>query len=178
MQSQNHPQFEPAHTLHYFKKAVEVVKLDRAAMTEVAQNSNAMRFGLAVTAIGGALAVLTHTDFTGLAVAALYSVVALFLFAALVHLMAGYSKGREQFMGFVRIIALSGIIDWAALIPMAGLFATMWSVVIAIVAAQGVYHLPRGKATLYVLLSASALWLITLTLFAGLLGYLYQTPGP
>ncbi len=176
MQDQNHPQFEPAGTLHYFKKAVEVVKLDRTTMTEVAQDHNALRFGLAVTAIGGAVAVLSHTNFAGLAIAAVYSIAALFLFAALVHLTAGYSKDEKQFLGFVRIIALSGIIDWTALIPLVGVFATVWSVVISVVAAQEIYHLNRRKATLHVILCASALWLVTLTLFAGPLGSLYDFP--
>lgn len=177
MQDKNQHQFDPRGTLHYFKKALDVVKLDRVAMAEVAQDGNAMRFGLAVTAAGGALAVLRNTNFAGIAVAALYSVAALFLFATLVHLVAGYSKDKEQFLGLVRIMALSGIIDCAALIPLLGLFATVWSVVIAVVAAQEVYQLTKGRATACVILSVSAVWLITLTLFAGLLGSLYETPS-
>ena len=177
MQDQKHVQFEPAGTLHYFRKAVEVIKLDRLAMAEVATDSKAIRFGLAVTAIGGALAVFPHSNFTGLAVAALYSMAALFLFAGFVHLIAGYSKGKEQYMGFVRIMALSGIIDWAVVIPLAGLFATIWSLVIAVSATRQLYHQGAGKATFCVLLSASALWLITLVIFAGPLGFLYKTPG-
>jgi hypothetical protein len=178
MQDQGDPQFEPAGTFHYFRKAVEVVKLDRAAMAEVAQDSNSIRFGIAVTAIGGVLAVLPDANLIGIAVAALYSVAALLVFAGFVHIIAGYSMGKEKFLGLVRIIALSGIIDWLAIIPLAGLFAAIWSVVIAVVATRHVYHLASGKAILCVLVSASALWLITATLFAGPLGSLYKGTGP
>ena len=136
MQSQNYPQFEPAGTLHYFKKAVDVVRLNRSAMAEVASDGNAIRFGLVITAIGGGLSVLPYTNLEGLFVAALYSLVALFLFAGFVHLIAGRLKGKEEFMGFVRIVALSSIIEWVAVIPQAAIFATIWSVVVAIVATR------------------------------------------
>ena len=178
MQTQKPPQIEPVGALYYFKKAVEVVKLNRAAMSDVAGDVNAIRFGLVVTAIGGGLSVLSFASPGGLVVAAIYSVAALFLFSGFVHLTAGYSKGKEEFMGFVRILALSGIIDWIAIIPLLGLFATVWSIVVAIHAAQQVYDLTKAKATICIILSVSALWLITTMLFTGPLGFLYETPGP
>jgi hypothetical protein len=178
MQDQGDPQFEPSGAFHYFRKAVEVVKLDKAAMAQVAQDSNSIRFGIGVTAIGGVLAVLPDSNLIGIAVAAIYSVIAIFVFAGFVHLIAGYSMGKEQFLGLVRIIALSGIIDWAALIPLAGLFAAIWSIVVAVVATRQVYHLARGKAILSVLVSVCALWLITATLFAGPMGSLYTGTEP
>ena len=178
MQSEDYPQLEPAGALHYFKKAVEVVKLNRQAMAEVAKDENAMRFGLAVTAIGGGLAALPHTNIEGVSVAALYSLAVLFLFAGFVHILAGRLKGKDEFMGFVRVMALSGIIDWVAAIPQAAIFVTIWSVMIAIVAAKEVYALTGNKSTLCVLLSTSAVWLISQALFSGLLGSLFEMPGP
>lgn len=79
-------------------------------------------------------------------------------------------------MGFVRIIALSSIIDLAVVIPFAGLAITIWSVVISIVAAQEIYLLNRGKATFIILISALILWVITLMIFAGPLSFLYDIP--
>jgi len=174
---ENPSQFEPQGTFHCFKLAVQVVKLNRLAMAEVAGNTGAMRFGIGVTAMGGAIAVLPHTSLVASMVAALCSVGSLFLFAGFFHLIAGRSKGKEEFIAFVRIFALTGIIDWLAVLPLAGLLATMWSVVVAIVAAEQVYELPRGKATLSVLFSVSALWVVTLVLLAGPLGQLFEIPG-
>ncbi|MDY6987605.1 MAG: hypothetical protein SWQ30_06050 [Thermodesulfobacteriota bacterium] len=169
--------FEPQGTFHYFKLAVEVVKLNTVAMAEVAGNTSATAFGIAVTAMGGAIAVLPRTSLVASMVAALCSVGSLFLFAGFLHLITGRSKGKEEFMAFVRIFALTGIIDWLAVLPLAGVLATMWSVVVAIVAAEQVYALPRGKATLSVLFSVSALWVVTLVLLAGPLGQLFEIPG-
>ena len=177
MQDQGTGQFEPASTLDYFKKAVEIVKLDRAAMSQVARDANAIRFGIAVTAIGGALAFFPGKTLAGVLVGAFFSILALFLFAGFVHLFCGYSKGKQEFMGFVRIIGLSGIIDWAVIIPFAGLAITVWSVVISVVATQEVYHLTRGKATFIILISAVILWVFSLTIFAGPLSFLYEIPG-
>ena len=56
MENQSKSQFEPIGTLHYFKKAIEIVKLNQQTMAEVAADPNAIRFGISVTAIGGALA--------------------------------------------------------------------------------------------------------------------------
>ncbi|HID28534.1 MAG TPA: hypothetical protein EYP19_00855, partial [Desulfobacterales bacterium] len=143
MQSQSTGQFEPAGIRDYFKKAVGVVKLDQTAMAHVAGDPNALRFGIAVTAIGGALAFLPSKTLAGVLVGAFFSILVLFLFAGFVHLFCGYSKGKQEFMGFVRIIGLSGIIDWAVIIPFAGLAITVWSVVISILATEEVYHLSR-----------------------------------
>lgn len=177
MQDRDTGQFEPASTLGYFKKAIEVVKLNKLAMAQVATDPNAIRFGITVTAIGGALAFIPGKDPVGVLVGALFSILTLFLFAGFVHLFCGYSKGKEEFMGFVRIIALSGIVDWAVIIPFAGLFVTIWSVVIAIVAAQEVYHLTRSKATFTVLMSALTLWTMTFMIFSGPLSFLYEISG-
>ena len=177
MQDRSTGQFEPANTLDYFKRAIEIVKLNQPAMSQVAGDPNAIRFGIAVTAIGGALAFIPGNSLAGLLVGAFFSILVLFLFAGLVHLFCGYSKGKQEFMGFVRIIGLSGIIDWAVIIPFAGLAVAIWSVVISIVAAQKVYHLTRGKATVTVLISALALWMISIMIFAGPLSFLYEIPG-
>jgi hypothetical protein len=80
-------------------------------------------------------------------------------------------------MGFVRIIGLSSIIDWAVVIPFAGLAVSTWSVVISIVAAQKVYHWTRGKAAFVVLIPALILWTISLMMFVGPLSFLYEIPG-
>ncbi|MBW2330671.1 MAG: YIP1 family protein [Deltaproteobacteria bacterium] len=177
IQSQSGGQFEPASTLDYFKKAVEIVKVNQTAMAQVARDPNAIRFGIAVTAIGGALAFIPGNTLAGVLVGAFFSILVLFLFAGIVHLFCGYSKGKQEFMGFVRIIGLSGIIDWAVIIPFAGLAITIWSVVISIVATQEVYHLTRGKATFIVLISALILWTISLMIFVGPLSFLYEIPG-
>ena len=177
MQSQNTGQFEPASTLDYFKRAVEIVKLNQAAMAQVARDPNAIRFGIAVTAVGGALAFVPGKTLAGVLVGAFFSILLLFLFAGVVHLFCGYSKGKQEFMGFVRIIGLSGIIDWAVIIPFAGLAITVWSVIISIVATQKVYQLTRGKATFVILISALILWMFSLMIFAGPLSFLYEVPG-
>lgn len=177
MEDQGTSQFEPANTLDYFKRAMEIVKLNQRAMAQVAGDPNAIRFGIAVTAIGGALAFVPGNSLAGLLVGAFFSILALFLFTGFVHLFCGYSKSRQEFMGFVRIIGLSGIIDWAVVIPFAGLAITIWSVVISIVAAQQVYQLTRGKAIFIVLTSALILWMITLMIFAGPLSFLCEIPG-
>ncbi|MCD6137722.1 MAG: hypothetical protein J7J91_03920 [Deltaproteobacteria bacterium] len=177
MRSDKGPQFEPAGTFDYVRKAVEVVKLNRAVMAEVAADMNVIRFGLAVTAIGGAVAVLPYTNIRGIIVAAVYSIAALFLFAGFVHVMAGYSGGKQEFMGFVRVIALSGIIDWVAVVPVIGLFATTWSVVIAVVAARQIYDLRRGRAAFVVILATLVMWAITAMIFSGSLGSLYKMRG-
>jgi hypothetical protein len=177
MHDQGTGQFEPATTLHYFKKAIQIIRLDQLAMVQVARDPSAIRFGIAVTAIGGALAFVPGNSLVGLLVGAFFSVIVLFLFAGFVHLLCGYSKGREEFMGFVRIIGLSGIMDWAIIIPFASLAVSIWSIVISVAAAQQVYHLTRGKAIFTVLVSALILWTVSLMILAGPLSFIYRLPG-
>jgi hypothetical protein len=174
MPGQHNRRFEPAGTLDYFRKAIEIIKLNRLTMAQVARDPNALRFGIAVTAIGGALAFIPGKNLSGVFVGALFSIFTLFLFAGFIHLFCGYSKGKEEYLGFARIVGLTGILDWTVIIPLVGLVVTIWSVVISIIAAQVVYHLTGAKATLAVLISAFVLWTIALTIFSGPLSFLFE----
>ena len=176
MQSETDGQFEPAGTGDYFKKAIQIIKLDRLAMAQVAGDPNAIRFGIAVTAIGGALAFVPSKSAAGALIGALFSILVLFLFSGFVHLLCGYSKGKEEFLGFVRIIGLSGVMDWVVIIPFVSLVVAVWSIVVSIVAAQQVYQLTTGKATFVVMMSAALLWVVSLMIFAGPLSFLYEIP--
>jgi len=71
-------QFEPAGTFYYFRKAIEIIKLNQQTMAQVARDFSALRFGVAVTAIGGALAFIPGKSLAGVFVGALFSILALF----------------------------------------------------------------------------------------------------
>jgi hypothetical protein len=178
MESKAPEPLEPAGTFYYLRLAVEIVKLNRQAMGKVVGDEKALIFGLAITAVGAALTVVSHADVLGLFVFALVAIVTLFLFAGFVHLLAGYSKGKEEFLGLVRITALSGILDWLAVIPLTAVLVTIWGLVVAIVATRQVYGVSKGRAVLFVFLSVSALWAISFVLFSGPLGTLYDPRGP
>lgn len=169
--------FGPTGWLYYAKLAIETVRLNRRAMVAAAADGGALRFGLVATALGGGFAVLFHTGWKGIVLFSFFSVASIFLFSAFVHLFAGYTKGKLEFMGLVRIVALGGIIDWLAVIPLAALVVTVWSVAIAVVAVQEVYGLGKGRSIFCVMMAACALWIVTLVLFSGPLGQWYGVPG-
>jgi hypothetical protein len=164
---------EPTGWRYYIKLAIETVRLNRRAMEAAAADGGALRFGLVATALGGGFSVLFHTGWEGVVLFSFFSVASIFLFSAFLHLFAGYTKGKVEFTGLVRIVALSGIIDWLAVIPVAALVVTVWSVVIAVVAVQEVYGLSKGRAVFCVMMAACALWIVTLVLFSGPLGQWY-----
>lgn len=164
--------------LHYYARlAIETVRLNRSAMAVASGDRWALVFGLVATALGNGFSVLFYSGWKGIALFACFSVATIVFFSAFVHLFAGYTKGKAEFLGFMRIVALSGIIDWLAVIPFAALLVTLWSVVIAVVGVQEVYGLSRGRAVLCVIISACALWIITVALFSGPFAQWYEIPG-
>jgi hypothetical protein len=177
MQDDDTGQFEPAGTFDYFRRAIEIIKLNRQTMAQVAIDPNALRFGIVVTAIGGALAFIPGKNLLGVFVGAFFSVGALFFFSGCVHMFCGYSKGKEEYFGFVRVLGVAGVLDWTVIIPLLGVVTTIWSVVIAIVAAQVVYQSTSAKATLAVLISAVFLWMVVLSIFHGPLSFLIDVPN-
>jgi len=177
MQNQGTGKFAPPSTVDYFKKAIQIIKLHQAAMLEVAQDQNALRFGILVTAVGGALAFTPGKNLAAPLVGALFSILVLFFFAGFVHLFCGYTKGKQEFMGFVRIIAVAGILDWAVIVPYADGIVAVWSIVISVTAAKEVYHLRQAKAVFAVIISAMLLWVVSLMIFIGpLSSYLFEIP--
>jgi hypothetical protein len=177
MHDDNVDQFEPAGTVYYFRRAIEVIKLNQQTMVQVAADPKALKFGIAVTAIGGALAFIPGKGLAGVFVGALFSVLALFLFSGFVHMFCGYSKGKEEYLGFARVVGLSGVLDWTVIVPLLGMVTTVWSIVIAVVAAQVVYQSTGVRAMLAVVVSALLLWMVTLSIFYGPLSFLIDIPN-
>jgi hypothetical protein len=168
---------EPFGNFHYFRKAFEILMLNRSTMQEIATDARALRFGLAVAACGGALSVLPRADFKMFLFFGCYSVAAIFLFAGFIHILAGYTKGKEHYMALIRISALASIADGLAAIPVLALLITLWGIVVSVVATEEIYEISKGKSCLYVLLSVAALWTITLLLLTGPFGSFYSKPG-
>jgi hypothetical protein len=167
---------EPKNPFVYFKKALQIIQLRPPAMMEVAEDPGALSFGIVVTAIGGVLSFAPGRGPVALLIGALFSIFVLFFFAALVHLFCGYSKGKQEFIGFLRIVAVAGILDWTVVVPHAHMVIAVWSIVVSIVSARQVYQLSVAKAILAVLMSAVILWIISLMIFTGpLSSYLFET---
>ena len=177
MQDDNTDRFEPTGTFYYFRRAIEIIKLNQQTMVQVAGDPNALGFGIAVTAIGGALAFIPGKTLAGVFIGALFSILALFLFSGFVHMFCGYSKGKEQYLGFARVVGLSGVLDWTVIVPLLGTVATIWSVVIAVIAARVVYQSTGVRATLAVVISALFLWMATLSIFYGPLSFVMDIPN-
>lgn len=167
----------PSGDFHYFRKAFEILLLNRATMEDIATDPHALRFGLAIAACGGALSVLPRANLKMFVFFGCYAVAAIFLFAGFLHVMAGYTKGKEHYMGLVRISAFASIIDGLAAIPVLALVITIWGMVVSVVATGEIYEISKGKAALYVLLSVAALWAMTLVLLTGPFGSFYVEPG-
>jgi hypothetical protein len=177
MHDDNTGEFEPAGTFYYFRRVIEIIKLNQETMAQVARDPYALRFGIGVTAIGGALAFVPGKSLAGIFVGAMFSILALFLFAGFVHMFCGYSKGKEEYLGFARVVGLAGVLDWTVIVPLLGIVTTIWSVVIAIVAAQVVYRSTGAWATFAVLISAVFLWMAALSIFYGPLSFLMDIPN-
>jgi len=162
---------------YYLRLAIETVRLNRKAMGLASRDAGALKFGLAATALGNGFSVLFYAGWKGIVLFAFFSVATIFLFSAFLHLLAGYAKGKAEFMGIVHIVALSGIIDWLAVVPFAALIVTLWSIAIAVAAVQEVYGLSKGRAIFCVVMSACGVWIVTVMLFSGPLGEWYGMPG-
>lgn len=160
-------EIEATSHLDYLRKAIEIVKLNRITMSQIAKDEKATWMGIIITGISGALVFISGSDLSEIILGAAYSVVAIFAFAGLVHIMSVYSMNTKEFMGFFRVNALAGILDWACVIPVIGWIVSLWGIPIAIVSAEEVYGLTRKRSTVIVLVSVLILWVITFAIFTG-----------
>jgi len=158
---------EPISHFDYLKKAIEIVKLNRKMMSLIAKDERATWIGIVITGIGGALVFIPGSDLKETMLGAVYSIVALFIFAGLIHLLSGRSMNKDDFLGFFRINALAGILDWAIVIPVIGWLITLWGIPIAIVSGEEVYGFSRKRSVAIILISVVILWIITFVMFTG-----------
>jgi hypothetical protein len=171
--------------LDRIRRAVDVLRFQRAAIDEVATDRNAVLPAAAIVALAGVAAAngagLFLPAYVGMA--ALY-VVASVVLAGIIHLGATQVLGaRADFLSFYAAFAQTYLLLWLVGIPLVERFMTWglwaWQVAAAVYIAERVYRLARVRAAGVVLVPLAVLLLVVgllsgfFALFALVTGWLF-----
>lgn len=150
------------------RSGIEIVKLNRTAIRQTADDPRAFSPAVLITALVGiAMWLSPPLRIHGIVTGPLWALACLFAGAAVLHFMAVLLGGHGQYMGLLRALGVGRVLGWARLIPVVGTIVDLWSLVIAVVALEELYGLDRTMAILAVVIPAAVM------LVLGLLAFLF-----
>ncbi|MBI4773514.1 MAG: YIP1 family protein [Deltaproteobacteria bacterium] len=158
----------------FLMQGIEVAKLNRAVMRDLAGDRDALKPAILVVAIGGLLSALGPIDPVGIFLYPILTLVMFFLNVVLLHAMASFMfKGYGRFNQLVQVLGAAYVLTWVAVLPFLGgilaLIASLWLLVIDVITVEEVYGLDRRKALMSVVIPIIAV-LLFMVLFGGLWG--------
>jgi len=161
----------------YFKKGIEIVKLNAAAMTETAKDSGAFNMALLFIVLSGVAGAIGVLNPVGIIVFPIVALIWAFIWVGILHILARLFGGKAGYTELFNPMGLSSILGWIAVIPVIGPFlsgiAGLWGIVVTVVVVKSVHSLSTGKAAAVVLIPLVILFIIGLVLaalFVALLG--------
>ncbi|MFH1143018.1 MAG: YIP1 family protein [Candidatus Eisenbacteria bacterium] len=154
------------------RTGIEIVKLNRAVIREVAEEPQAFSPALLISAITGLAMCLyvfhfaLHIVITG----PLLGLALLFLGGVVLHFVATLFNGQGEFLTLLRTLGTARVLGWLWVVPFVGLIVDLfWGFVVAIVILEELYHLNRTQAVLTVALPGLALLLVWVVLLLNMI---------
>ncbi|MBP6875370.1 MAG: hypothetical protein KBD56_04815 [Candidatus Eisenbacteria bacterium] len=153
------------------RKGVDILKLDRATIREVANRPEAFTPALLINVIAGLAMWLYpfHLALHGIVTGPLFALGLLFVSGIVLHFAATLLDGRGEYLTLLRTWGLSRVLGWAWAIPIAGMIVDLWSFVVAVVVLEEVYGLHRPQAVLAVVVPALAVLALSAIAFLNLM---------
>lgn len=135
--------------------AWRIVKLEKPAAQEAADDREGLLPTLIVMAIGGALGAAGGSFFNPVVVGAGIVLGPLFsaIFIGIYHLIALAFGGKATYLQYLQSAGLgTGLVSWVGVIPFVGGLIQLWGIPVAVVATEQVHGLDRTKAVMVVLI--------------------------
>ncbi|MBD3348494.1 MAG: hypothetical protein GF400_04785 [Candidatus Eisenbacteria bacterium] len=139
----------------YLKKALEIVKLNKEVIGEMAVDEKALGPAVGVVAISGVCWAIGALQPLGIIYGPIIRLIGFFIFTGIVHFVAvTFLGGEGDFKGFMNPVGLAVMVTWVSIIPLLGVvfgvLAGLWVLVPAVLTAEHVYKIDRGKAVIAV----------------------------
>lgn len=140
----------------YLKKAWEVIKLNTNVIGELAADEKAMGPAIGIVAISGVCWAIGALQPVGIIYGPIVRLIGFFIFSGIVHFAATtFLGGKGEFKSFMTPVGFAIMATWISIIPLLGIalgaLAGLWVLVPAVLTAERVYGIDRGKAVIAVL---------------------------
>ncbi len=154
----------------YLKKGWEVAKLKLEAIDALAGDEKAFGPAVGIVAISGACWAIGALQPIGIIYLPILRLIGFFMFIGIVHFVATtFMGGKGEFRKLFSPVGCSVLVTWVSVIPALGValggLAGLWVLVPAVLTAERVYSIDRGKAVVAVL-TPIVLFLILAAVFA------------
>ncbi|MFH1501937.1 MAG: YIP1 family protein [Candidatus Eisenbacteria bacterium] len=141
--------------MDYLKKAWEIIKLNKEVIGEMAADEKAVGPALGIVAISGVCWAIGALQPLGILYGPVVRLIGFFIFTGIVHFVATtFLGGKGEFKSFMVPVGLAIMVTWVSVIPLLGIalgsLAGLWVLVPAVLAAEHVYQVDRGKAVIAV----------------------------
>jgi len=143
--------------MDYLKKALEVIKLNKEVIDELANDEKAMGPAIAIVAISGACWAIGTWSAIGIILMPIFRLIGFFIFFAITHFVATtFLGGAGEFKKLLVPCGFATMVTWVAIFPFPplaiffGVLAGLWALVPCVLSVERIYGLDRGKAIIAV----------------------------
>lgn len=164
----------------YLKQGFEILKLDRKAISSAANDEEATKWSILTVVLTQVVVALLVTFVfaaatLGLGLVAgpvliitmpIMALVGLFVGIGIVYLVAKLFGGQGTYMGLLRPTGLASYVTVISAIPIIGMLASIWAVVVSVVTISETQKLSIGKSIGVVVVIGVVLFLLMMILTA------------
>lgn len=161
--------------LNSVKQGIEIVKLNRNAISEVAKDKYATNYGLIVLIIAGLLAVAlryNEISYIGLLIVSpIFFIVVMAAITTIIQIFIRLLHGPVRYKQLFKVLSISAVMCWLWIfvtVPVVGMILKLavliWGVVVSIVAVEVVYRIKPARAIAAVLIpfliAVAVIWIV------------------
>jgi len=134
------------------KQAVQIYKLDKKAISEVATGGDSTRNAIIIVVIGGVLSGIAAGSISFVLISPLVQLLGLGITAGFYHFLARLFGGKGGSMQLFRVFGYTYIVYWLSVIPLIGsiilLLSIFWTIIVSIVVLKELYNMTTMRAVI------------------------------
>ena len=141
----------------YLRKGIEIAKLNRDAVSEVAADGGAFIYAVIFFGIGGLAAglggLMVRPAFGLLMVIGgpVLHIATSFIWVGLLYIVARMFGGKGGYLEYYTALGVGSVPVWAQVIPMVGWLIAMWNLPVSVIVTERVHGLSTGRSVAVVL---------------------------
>jgi len=164
----------------YFKKGIEIIKLNSDTIKDVSKDEAAFGMALLFVAMAGIAGAIGSLQLLAVIAAPILYVVFYFIGVGILHLLALVFGGKGKYMELMRPMGIGHIIMWPSVVPVIGpavsTLLALWAIVMEVVVVKNVHELSTTKSIIVVLIPLVVV-VITIAALAALIVALLAAVG-
>lgn len=152
------------------KQAIEILKLNKAAIEKVAKDKQATTAGILILIIGGIIGGIASKKWILLSITPIIVLIFSFIGIGILHLIAKLFGGKAEFIELYRVLTHASILNWLSIFDLVpylktaiAIITSIWGIVVNFVTIKNIYKISTLK-TIFVIIIPILLFIVIMAI--------------